>query len=166
MIENVLIQYNPSKAGGYGLYVAGASYARFERISIVGGKGILFAKISTYQEFIWLRQIAINGVANKSIEIKKGNNIYFTEVDVNDSTYGVYVHATASDIFTIFMQSIALVRCGTGVYFYAQNGNVTRFTMRDVNVFLKHGVTAIRSTRDAANCAADCRFEKNRFVFV
>jgi hypothetical protein len=67
ILENLIISHHNSLPG-HSIKIAGGAYIRMERMAITGGKGILLATTAiegTYQEFIWMRQIALNAHPNK-----------------------------------------------------------------------------------------------------
>jgi len=112
----------------------------------------LFAKTNNdyvLQEFIWLRQIALNEHPSKlyanptsCIEINQGNHIYLTEIDVNDAQNGIIVDNNVVDrnnaIHDIFMDKIAVVRCNKGFVFKASNYYINRIKVSDSSIFLKN----------------------------
>lgn len=161
VIEDIEIHHRNSNPG-YGIYISGGSYLRFERISINDCKGIIFAttvEVGTYQEFIWMRQIAINCDASiyptpdACITINRGNNLYFTEIDVNDSKTGIWIKNTTADhgIFSLFFDRIAAVRCNKGIWINTDTNYITRLQFSNINI-LSTGTNnkGIEFTRTAA----------------
>jgi hypothetical protein len=154
---------------GYGIYMSGGSYIRFERISLTGGKGIKLNAISTYQEFIWFKQIAINSNSDtypnpdSCVEINSGNNIYLTEMDANDAQTGFLLKTTtANSLHDIYMERLAAVRCTKGYSFHANQTFITRIKLLDSTAYIRNttGGIALHFTRDGTtNNISDAVFD-------
>lgn len=133
IIKNVFFE----QCTGYALKLDCFSYGTFENINVWGGKGIIITNdilVYTYREFAWFKRVYINGCSNTSFEINAGNNLYFENVDVNDSVKGLYINAL-NDIYNVFFNNINCVRCNTSIDMYAYNRYLNRISFDGVTIY-------------------------------
>jgi hypothetical protein len=143
VFSDIDISHNNTNPG-YSIYMMGGSYIRFERINIVGGKGIKLDATSIIQEYIWFRQIALNASSSYSnspscVEINSGGNIYLTEIDANDAQIGFLLKtSTSQSIHDIYMQRLSAIRCIRGFAFDAQQAYMGRLKLLDSVAYMRN----------------------------
>jgi len=172
ILENLIIAHYHISVNesipGHSIKISGGSYIRLERLAISGGQGIKLDNTFSYQEFIWMRQIALNTMNDvypnppSSIEINQGNNIYLNEIDVNDVQTGILLKTTsANSIHDIVMERLAVVRCNKALVFNAHAAYIGRIKLLDSTIYIKdtNGSMALEFLRSGGFNISDSVFD-------
>jgi hypothetical protein len=124
--------------GRDGLRLDGFSYVNFERINIVSclnGTHIVDDTGAGLREFGWFTNVYVNDCTDYSVVIDLGNNLYFNNIDMNDSRIGLYIHGGAYGLFFDRLNVVRMLE--TGIELNADTAHVGRMAFRGLSIYMK-----------------------------